>query len=33
MLNIGKTRVDNLAKIKVEGRCSNVLSKIYSMLN
>lgn len=33
ILNIGKTRVDNLAKIKVEGRCSNVLSKIYSMLN
>ncbi|XP_006607766.1 NAD-dependent protein deacylase Sirt4-like [Apis dorsata] len=33
ILNIGKTRVDNLAKIKVEGRCSNVLSKIYSMIN
>ncbi|PBC28968.1 NAD-dependent protein deacylase Sirt4-like [Apis cerana] len=33
ILNIGKTRVDNLAKIKVEGRCSNVLSRIYSMLN
>ncbi|XP_043797500.1 NAD-dependent protein deacylase Sirt4-like [Apis laboriosa] len=33
ILNIGKTRVDNLAKIKVEGRCSNVLSRIYSMIN
>ncbi|XP_078039864.1 NAD-dependent protein deacylase Sirt4 isoform X2 [Augochlora pura] len=30
ILNIGPTRADNLAIIKVEGRCGEVLSKIFT---
>ncbi|OAD58981.1 NAD-dependent protein deacetylase Sirt4, partial [Eufriesea mexicana] len=32
ILNIGKTRADDLANIKVEGQCGDVLSRIYSMI-
>ncbi|XP_053986416.1 NAD-dependent protein deacylase Sirt4-like isoform X1 [Hylaeus volcanicus] len=32
ILNIGKTRADDLAKIKVEGRCGDVLSRISTMI-
>ncbi|CAK9811815.1 NAD-dependent protein deacylase Sirt4 [Anthophora plagiata] len=33
ILNIGKTRADELANVKVEGRCGDVLSRIYAMLD
>ncbi|XP_076249548.1 NAD-dependent protein deacylase Sirt4 [Calliopsis andreniformis] len=33
ILNIGKTRGDDLADIKVEGRCGEILSKIYAINN
>ena len=33
IVNIGKTRADYLAEIKVEGRCGDILSRIYSMIN
>lgn len=31
ILNIGQTRADALANVKVEGRCSDVLSRIFTM--
>ncbi|XP_031832200.1 NAD-dependent protein deacylase Sirt4 isoform X2 [Nomia melanderi] len=31
ILNIGQTRADALANIKVEGRCSDVLSRIFTV--
>ncbi|XP_076643981.1 NAD-dependent protein deacylase Sirt4 isoform X2 [Halictus rubicundus] len=31
ILNIGHTRADDLASIKVEGRCGEVLSRIFTM--
>lgn len=33
VLNIGKTRADDLADIKIEGMCGDVLSRIYTMDN
>lgn len=33
ILNIGKTRADNLADIKVEGRCGDVLVRICTMMD
>lgn len=33
ILNIGKTRADDLASVKVEGRCGDVLSRIYAMFD
>lgn len=33
MLNIGKTRGDDLMSIKVEGKCGDVLSRIYTMID
>lgn len=29
IINIGETRADNHANIKVQGRCGEILSKIY----
>ncbi|XP_076761466.1 NAD-dependent protein deacylase Sirt4 [Xylocopa sonorina] len=33
ILNIGKTRADDLADVKVEGRCGDVLARIYGMID
>nr|XP_003703678.1 PREDICTED: NAD-dependent protein deacetylase Sirt4 [Megachile rotundata] len=33
IVNIGKTRADDFADIKIEGRCGDVLSRIYMMNN
>ncbi|XP_043529718.1 NAD-dependent protein deacylase Sirt4 [Frieseomelitta varia] len=33
ILNIGKTRADDLAEIKMKGRCGDVLARIYSMMD
>ncbi|XP_017891124.1 NAD-dependent protein deacylase Sirt4 isoform X3 [Ceratina calcarata] len=32
IINIGKTRADDLAVVKVEGRCGDVLAKVYALI-